>query len=242
MIELWGTPMAAERSFTPREVDHGVQLANQVERWTTPKAISGGPNSKRKERGAGGPDLQEQAAGWAGEIDPERSTWPTPSVMLTGERTSPEAFEARRTRLKAKHGNRTGNGAGADLAMVAKTWPTPATRDFKGANSSDHVETNGTGRAHMDQLPNFVEHAFLPLFRAPEIPDGQASSSGGRTSSPPSPKRKLNPFFVEALMCWPIGLSGFERVGTGLSPWLQQMRGCLSLLCSRGSRMPGVDS
>jgi len=53
------------------------------------------------------------------------SAWPTPSVMLTGERTSPQAFEARRLRLKAKHGSRTGNGAGPDLAMIAKQWPTP---------------------------------------------------------------------------------------------------------------------
>lgn len=44
--------------------------------------------------------------------------------MLAGERTTPEVFAARQARLKAKHGNRTGNGAGADLAMAVKNWPT----------------------------------------------------------------------------------------------------------------------
>jgi hypothetical protein len=87
--------------------------------------------------------------------------------MLTGERTSPEAFKARQARLKAKHGNQTGNGAGPDLAMVAKQWPTPAARDYKGANSADHLE-NDTGRLHLDQLPNFVEH----IWSTPRSSDG----------------------------------------------------------------------
>ena len=35
---LWGTPNAHERTFDAREVDHGVQLANQVATWPTPRA------------------------------------------------------------------------------------------------------------------------------------------------------------------------------------------------------------
>jgi len=31
----WGTPSAHERTFDPREVDHGVQLANQAAHWPT---------------------------------------------------------------------------------------------------------------------------------------------------------------------------------------------------------------
>ncbi|WP_066681651.1 hypothetical protein [Sphingomonas sp. CCH9-E2] len=46
----------------------GLPLANEVQIWTrdwaTPKAITGGANSKRKERGAGGPDLQEMVKNW----------------------------------------------------------------------------------------------------------------------------------------------------------------------------------
>jgi len=43
--------------------------------WATPKAISGGANSQREQRGAGGPDLQEQA---------QLATWPTPMVNDEG--------------------------------------------------------------------------------------------------------------------------------------------------------------
>nr|WP_236771055.1 hypothetical protein [Agrobacterium tumefaciens] len=57
-------------------------------------------------------------------------------------------------------------------AYSSSQWPTPATRDHKGANSADHLE-NGTGRKHLDQLPNYVEH----LWYTPNVPNG------GRTLS-----------------------------------------------------------
>ncbi len=53
-------------------------------------------------------------------------------------------------------------------------WPTPATRDHKGANSADHLE-NGTGRLHLDQLPNFVAHVW---------PTPQARDGAGRGADP----------------------------------------------------------
>lgn len=41
-VEHWGTPQAHERAQRPREVDHGVQLANQVDLWPTPTTPSQG--------------------------------------------------------------------------------------------------------------------------------------------------------------------------------------------------------
>jgi len=35
---MWGTPNAHPRTFTPRAVDHGIQLANQVAMFPTPAA------------------------------------------------------------------------------------------------------------------------------------------------------------------------------------------------------------
>ena len=35
---LWGTPSAHDRTQTPRDVDHGIQLANQARTWATPAA------------------------------------------------------------------------------------------------------------------------------------------------------------------------------------------------------------
>lgn len=57
--------------------------------------------------------------------------------------------------------------------QAATNWPTPAARDHKGENSVDHL-TNGTGRLHLDQLPNAV--AFLFSHPDPETaPHGRPS-------------------------------------------------------------------
>jgi hypothetical protein len=49
----------------------------------------------------------------------------------------------------------------------------------------------------------------------------------------PSFRRRLNPTFVEWLMGWPTGLSGFERAETAWCLWLPRMRGLLSQLVSQ---------
>jgi DNA (cytosine-5)-methyltransferase 1 len=43
-------------------------------------------------------------------------------------------------------------------------------------------------------------------------------------------RRTLNPAFVEALMGWPSGWTGFGSVATEWSRWLRRMRSELSLL------------
>jgi hypothetical protein len=58
-------------------------------------------------------------------------------------------------------------------ASSSSAWPTPATRDHKGANGEDHL-SNGTGRLHLDQLPNFVEHVWAKQWATPRATeDGQ---------------------------------------------------------------------
>lgn len=54
------------------------------------------------------------------------------------------------------------------LLTMAKLWPTPSVRDEKGANGPEHLQ-NGTGRLHLDQLPNFVEF----LWSTPRSSDGE---------------------------------------------------------------------
>lgn len=95
-------------------------------------------------------------------------------------------------------------------------WPAPAARDYKGTNSPDHLQ-NGTGRLHLDQLPNFVEHVFSPQL--------QAISTGGEQSRPS--RRTLNPSFVEWLMGWPTGWTDFACSETELSRFKQRMRSAL---------------
>jgi len=64
--------------------------------------------------------------------------------------------------LRQKSARATGASAASFSA-----WPSPAARDWKGANGEAHLE-NGTGRLHLDQLPNFVEH----LWYTPSVPNG----------------------------------------------------------------------
>lgn len=84
----------------------------------------------------------------------EAAMWLTPNVPNGGQSVS-EAL------VQSKGTTPAGEKKTVGLESQTKHWPTLAARDAKGANSSDHVTTNGTGRMHMDQLPNFVQHHFL---------------------------------------------------------------------------------
>ncbi len=70
----------------------------------------------------------------------------------------------------------------------------------------------------------------------PSSPDQPTTLAGAicSTDTPntnqPSVKRKLNPIFVEALMRWPTGLSGFERPAMAWTRWQQQQLSYLSTL------------
>ena len=86
-------------------------------------------------------------------------------------------------------------------------WPTPAARDYKGANSLHHVTVGGGGRKHMDQLSNAVKYA-TPQSRDWRSPAGKLD----RWNNPDRSRNlndqiggQLNPNWVEWLMGWPIG-------------------------------------
>jgi DNA (cytosine-5)-methyltransferase 1 len=169
-------------------------------------------------------------------LDRQARQWVSPSAQLF-ETADLARMEKRRGKLKAKgiNGNGFGLVLGNQAQVWAEGWPGPAMRDYKGSNSAAHLEVS-TGSLHLDQLPNFVEHLFLPLScPAPPIPLGPSCSPAGPNGSPPSVRRKLNPLFVEALMRWPIGLSGFARRETEWTRWWQLMP---SLLSDLGSREP----
>ena len=159
--------------------------------WPTPNVAGGGnppeilirkgnhyvrPSGKKAHLG-----LDQAAKMWS-----HHPRWPTP---MASDGCKPSA----------------GNRKSADLTHVAAMWPTPSARDAKGANSRVHVEMNGTGRRHMDQLANYAVHS-LP---AREITRDGENTSGTR--------RTLNPAFVEALMGWPTGWTSF---GSASNPTL----------------------
>lgn len=234
----WPTSTVGDANASGNRPDKSLLSLTDVvvrQQWASPKTPSGGANSKRKERGAGGPDLQEQV-----------NHWQTPNVPNGGRSASHAEMigrtamhNGRKVQIGLEHqvrswatpraedsessGIRHSRGVADTLTGQAYLWPTPAARDHKGANSQEHVTTNGTGRMHMDQLPNFVEHAFRCSPPAPQTPSGE-------TSSPPP--RSLNPRFVEWLMGWPTGWTDLGQQETGLSHWLRLSRGALLRLVS----------
>ena len=135
--------------------------------------------------GARGPNIREQAA-----------SWPTPA-----------AHEAR---LGFQDRTRGTKGTQVSLSTVAMqtNWPTPAGRDYKGSNSSHHMNrtdgrTDGRSRNHADQLPNFVMYRFSHQ---------DQTMNDGPTSLPkdPTSRRRLNPQFVDWMMGWPPGWTSTE--------------------------------
>ncbi|KGJ23442.1 hypothetical protein IX56_02125 [Paracoccus sanguinis] len=89
---------------------------------------------------------------------------------------------------------------------MLRLWMTPTARDHKdGATSLANTPVNGLlGRQVL----------VTPM-------------AGSDTSDAP---RTLNPQFVEALMGWPTGWTGFGSVAMAWSPWLLHMHSELSHL------------
>lgn len=174
------------------------------------------------------PAVTVSTGGW--ERDRNGNVYPTLEGVAADWRSPSDVSKRGGSQPAAK---RRAGGHTINLEDQAEHWPGPAARDWKGPNAPVHLEVS-TGSCHLDQLPNFVEH----VFRQPSSPDrpiiagGSMSSTDGPNSNQPSAKRKLNPIFVEALMRWPTGLSGFERRETAWTRWSQRQRSFLSALFS----------
>jgi hypothetical protein len=167
--------------------------------WPTPMA---GTVAQNGNSAAGNSDFSRKAE------DLAKALWGTPRASDADKGGPNQSFGA----------------GGTPLPAQAANWPTPASRDHKGENSAAHL-TNGTGRLHMDQLPNAV--AFLFTRPAPETPTHGLPSSDPRLTwrrlrrlvisthgrgvwkrmAANGGKRRLNPNFVEWLMGWPTGHS-----------------------------------
>ena len=185
---------AAFRKHNANQNTVPLYLAEVASNWPSPSMTDG--NRGDYTRDNGDPDKPRPSLGGAAK------EWATPAAH--------ERAQAPRT---VDHG--------IQLANQVANWPTPASRDYKGENGPAHLE-NGTGRLHLDQLPNFVKYRFSPPGQPP--PDGPPSSKSRRT---------LNPLFVEWLQGWPSGWTDCDSAVTGLSRYRQLMRTELSMLCSR---------
>jgi hypothetical protein len=216
-----GLPAAAVRWATPSDISkrggsqhpdkrtaggHAVNLEDQAEHWSTPRASDGEKGSPNQSFGAGGEPLTAQAMNWATPQARDHMPAHTPDYVLA--------------KKAAGHGMR-------NLNDEAANWPSPTTRIFKGGGTA---VIRKDGRSRMDQL-DWAAEAWTPLqVFATELlllPD-RPTPSGTKSAET---RRSLNPLFVEWLMGWPEGLSGFAPSATVFAPWLRLMRGELSRLC-----------
>ncbi|MBB3940725.1 hypothetical protein GGR39_002382 [Novosphingobium fluoreni] len=197
-----------------------VAAARATTNWSSPKASDpekAGPNMRGSK---GDVPLPGQAARWEG-----------PSVAVTeGSR-------------QARGGKRSNELLLTGQAMDAsKRWAAPAAQNWKGSSegSSEGSIMRSDGKSREDILCYQAEQFFHPPSSpAHPIAAGSTSSTNSPNSNQPSAKRKLNPIFVEALMRWPTGLSGFERQEMAWTRWWLLMPSFLSALCSASDDMPG---
>ena len=151
-----------------------------------------------------GQDSGEKWRGWLAKYDPATSSWKTAQCSLISEeaeslQTLPRSGMTRDGLLweqptLVRPIKETGSG----------WWPTPAARDYKGANGFQRTQeklAQGKG-AQMGQLPNAVQQALgRPI--------------GGT----------LNPDWTEWLMGWPSGWTDLRPLATDKYPSVQQQHG-----------------
>ena len=141
--------------------------------------------------------------------------WPTPQIdsfrSRGGERKDEKGLDRMARDWPTPMANdgckpSAGNRRTADLTHAAGMWMTPTARDHKdGATTLANTPVNGLlGR-----------QVLVTPMAGTDISDA---------------RRTLNPLFVEALMGWPTGWTGFASVATAWSPWLRRMRCELSRL------------
>ena len=230
-VVMWGTPMSAAGTHSPRPVDHGIQLANQVDNWPTHTA-----NRATYSNGHQGFQNLEEAS----------EQWPSPTAH-DGRRPGAELTSTQGANLKREAiewqspdtggGGRTTKGsqrqAESGLGNQSEMWATPTTapasmyaenRDMRMARGreratlatqADKAWATPTSRDHKDGAnpsENVATNSLLGR-QAPrtEMP-GPTSSSDG-----PNLRRRLNPLFVAWLMGmetdW-LDLTSFASSGT----------------------------
>jgi hypothetical protein len=219
-------------------------LASFVEnRWAAPQARDHFPPhsperiAAMKAEGHGMRNLNDEAATWrapnvgdAGKSDSDVTNQVQLSVQarqwqgpMAGSPATDKYNEA---------GNSDFSRKTMELAEEMLTWAAPAAQNHKGTSEGSINRQDGKSRA--DLLHYQAEQFFRPPSSQDRpIAGGSMSSTDGPNSNQPSVKRKLNPIFVEALMRWPTGLSGFERQETAWTRWWLLMPSFLSALVSQ---------
>lgn len=241
----WATALRQEYSVRPKPATPCA--ASDCSSWPSAKVATGGYEVQRD--GSTVLTLQGAAVMWmaprAGENEETAESFEARRMRMTpAERmgvngtlsiqvqqwSSPKASDPEKAGP-----NMRGSKGDVPLPGQAATWAGPAAQNHKGSSegSSEGSITRADGKSREDILSYQAEQFFHP----PSSPDrpiagGSTSSTDSPSSNQPSVKRKLNPIFVEALMRWPTGLSGFERQEMAWTRWWLLMPSFVSALCS----------
>lgn len=207
---MWRTPAATEEQSDRMSAEamlRGLQnpnqqinLSDQARMWMTPNLPLGGrKNTAEQVEAKGKTDNGKRQISLEGQT----MHWPTPRTITGGAESAERKQETGGT-----------DSGGSDLQSAAANWPTPASCDYRSPNGASHMDRS-TGAKHLDQLPNFIEHSFLP---APPT-----STHGGK--SPSTSTRRLNPDFVDWLMGLPPGWTDYAPLET--ASYLSRVRSLL---------------
>jgi hypothetical protein len=182
--------------------------------WKAPNVPNGGRSTTHAERK--GNTLYHDGQKVQEGLEAQAKSWSSPKAS-DPEKAGP---------------NMRGSKGDVPLPGQAANWPAPANRDHKGSSEGSITRQDGKSRADM------LDYAAEQFFRPPSSParpiaGGSMSSTASPNSNQPSVKRKLNPIFVEALMRWPTGLSGFERQEMAWTRWWQLQLSFVLALCSQ---------
>ncbi|WP_231750199.1 hypothetical protein [Blastomonas sp. CCH1-A6] len=192
-------------------------LESAAAEWMAPVADDTGTRTKRY--GQGGMALSMQVTQW----EAPQKEWMAPQVPNGGRSTA---------HAEQIGGTMYHNGKKVQLGLEsqAKAWAGPAAQNHKGSSQGSITRQDGKSRA--DILSYQAEQFFHPPSSPahPTVAAGALCSTDTPNTNQPSVKRKLNPIFVEALMRWPTGLSGFERPAMAWTRWQQQQLTFLSTL------------
>lgn len=183
----WKTPQVSDISAPSskresKDTAKAYRLREQIN-WATPQTR----DSKYGDRPDSGNYQRKEEKGFTIDLNSQvLENWPTPTLMSDAQDI--EKFQSRQKRLKEKHGRKTGTGAGPSLGtkVMMENWVTPASRDYKGGNSIDHLTKETEHLNHLGQLPNQVK------FLVGRLDQGNPNTNGKN--------HELNPAWVAQLM------------------------------------------
>lgn len=259
----WAAALRLEYSARPKLGT--VTGANDCSSWPTARANDSekrGEVSDDPRNGLVGaaehwrtPAVNDPGVSAEGLLDAEGQTWQSGQrayVSETGRNAQTGLTQRAELWRTPNVGDHKQNGVGAEesqdaghqvmLSDQVHNWSSPTVRIHKGGGTA---LTRADGKSRLDMLdwqaeswdPSQVETSLTSSSLDQATGGGEASSIDTPNSNQPSQKRKLNPIFVEALMRWPTGLSGFDTAATALTPWLEQWRSFISMLASTGAAM-----